>query len=58
MEINVILLMLSMMSIIIAAGITTIAAIVNYRLTDNVEKFNHGTLTINLQDKLSAVTLQ
>ena len=39
-------------------GVTIAIAYHNYKLTSNTEKFSHGNLIINLQDKLSDAILQ
>ena len=38
--------------------VTIVIAYHNYKLTNNTEKFSHGNLIINLQDKLSDAILQ
>ena len=38
--------------------VTIVIAYHNYKLTSNTEKFSHGNLIINLQDKLSDAILQ
>lgn len=50
----------SIIQIIITVGlviVTIIMVVINHRLTSNTEKFSHGNLIVNFQDKLSVALL-
>ena len=48
----------TVVSTVVLVGVTLAIALSSNRLTSNTEKFSHGNLIINFQDKLSAAILQ